>query len=99
MESNLSFACDLIEAVPECACLYLSATDLLIPNGRWKAEVGDMTRLSDLTRIKVNPREVARLLGEREAGDNNPVRLPVDEQGDRSLLVSQVRGHENLWDR
>jgi two-component system phosphate regulon sensor histidine kinase PhoR len=94
---SLSFAYGLIEAVPDCACLYLSATDLLIPNRRWKAEVGDMTRLADLARIQVNPREVARVLKADDGGDSEPIGISVDEQGNRRLLVSRVQGQDNLF--
>lgn len=95
----LSFACELIEAIPECACLYLRAPDIMMANSRWKAEVGDMTRLADLSRLKVDPDELSQgMFGEEvERGGHCTLSIQVANQGRRKLTASRVQSHEGLY--
>ncbi len=92
----LSFATDLIEAIPDCACLYLDAPDILIPNKRWKQEVGDAGRLADLARLRVDVAAVAAAVTAPPSADAGPVEVNLDEQGYRKLMISRVQGQPGL---
>ena len=99
MDSALSFASDVVDAVPECVSLYLSGTDLVIPNRRWRAEVGETSRLSELRRLSVDVDDLAARLenvpGE-DIGDYECV-LSSDAFGVRTLKVTPVDGHPGVF--
>lgn len=91
MDSALSFATDVIQAVPEPVCLYLAGPDMIIPNAYWKQAVGEAYRLSDLTRIGFS-RDVLASKITMLRGKSDSVQIsPMDtETSDRTLLVTPV---------
>jgi two-component system phosphate regulon sensor histidine kinase PhoR len=98
MESSLSFASDLIEALPESVCLYLTKTDLLIPNSHWEGQVGVMSRLKDLRRVSLEPRSIARHL-EEQPDRSLEVECTVQPEHPlaHKLQACPVRGQNGVW--
>lgn len=96
--SALSFATDVIQAVPEPVSLYLSGSDIIIPNAYWKQAVGDMNRLADLAGIGFSPAiladRIAALRGKSDSVQINPVET---ESSDRTLLVTPVPGSLDVF--
>lgn len=94
----LSFACELIEAMPERACLYLKNSDLLIPNRRWKDQNGETSRLRDLQDMAVDVDALQRTMNEMCAVTKPPdFSLPLDPQSNRVLYMSRVPDHDDLF--
>lgn len=98
MINPLSFACELIEAMPETASLYLSNSDLLIPNRRWRSHIGETSRLRDLQDLPLDTVELRqRMLAMTGANGENAIIVPLDAQSVRSLHVSKVPDHTDLY--
>ncbi len=97
-ESALSFATDMIHALPECVCLYLVSPDIVIPNTRWKMVVGDTYRLADLKGIGVNVEELGPEV--RHASDSSrtiDVAVSNEMIGIRRLLFLPIPGHNGVF--
>lgn len=98
MDSALSFASDMIHAIPECVCLYLVSPDIVIPNTRWKREVGEVYRLGDLTKLGFHlddiPQEIAQA-----SKSGRTVELPIsgEEFGIRRLQFVPIPGHDGVF--
>lgn len=98
MASALSFATDMIHAIPECVCLYLVNPDIVIPNAQWKSEVGEFYRLADLSQIGIQTDSLAQML--RNAPEE-PGTLELDASneaiGIRRLVLVPVQGHKGIF--
>jgi signal transduction histidine kinase len=98
MESSLSFASDLIEALPESVCLYLTKTDLLIPNSHWERQIGPMSRLKDLRRLALDPRTIAQHLDQcPNASLEAECTLQPEHPLAHKLQACPVRGQNGVW--
>jgi two-component system phosphate regulon sensor histidine kinase PhoR len=98
MINPLSFACELIEAMPEQASLYLSNSDLLIPNRRWRSHIGETSRLRDLQDLPLNTDDLReRMLAIKAANGDSAIVVPLDAQSVRTLHVSKVPDHTDLY--
>lgn len=97
-DSALSFATDMIHALPECVCLYLVSPDIVIPNSRWIQEVGETYRLADLARMGVNVEELAPDVRHASTSDRT-VDVPIrnDIIGIRRLLFLPIPGHKGIF--
>ncbi|MBX7245705.1 MAG: HAMP domain-containing histidine kinase [Candidatus Sumerlaeaceae bacterium] len=94
----ISFACEMIEAIPESTALYLWNSDLLIPNRFWKERIGEMSRLSDISRLNVDVSALARtMMSLAPDSDIRFADIPLDLQNYRHLQVSQVPEHPDLY--
>jgi two-component system phosphate regulon sensor histidine kinase PhoR len=93
----MAFAHDLIEAIPECACLYLLKTDLIIPNSRWVERIGDVSRLADFSRFDVDVRAIAENLPVEATVNGGEFSVALDPLGVRRLVVTQARNHPGLF--
>lgn len=98
MDSALSFAIDFADALPECVAIYLPSTNLLIPNARWRREVGETSRLSELALLSVDVDELSeRLQSDSEAVADFECCLATDVLGKRTLHVAGVPGHPGVY--
>jgi len=98
VDSALSFATDMIHALPECVCLYLVKPDIIIPNTRWKEDVGEMYRLADLKRMGIDVEQlVSRVTAAGPAGESFDVPATGDSMAIRRLLFVPVPGHMGIY--
>lgn len=98
MDSVLSFAVDLADALPECVALYLAGSDRLIPNAKWRREVGETSRLGEMASLSVDVEELARrLTSESETPTDFDCALAADGLGTRTLHVSRLPGQPGVF--
>lgn len=98
MDSGLSFATDMIHAIPECVCLYLSSPDIVIANARWQEEAQDVNRLADLAAMGFEVDGLAARVAEAEAsGQTLTLPSTKDDLSIRSLLFVPVPGHPGIF--
>jgi two-component system phosphate regulon sensor histidine kinase PhoR len=99
MDNALSFATDVIQAIPEPVCLYLAGPDILIANDHWKENVGEFYRLADLGSAGFNPETLEDRLAEaREVGAQVIVNPDThDCNNDRTLLLRAMAGNTDIF--
>lgn len=98
MNNPLSFACELIEAIPEAASLYLANSDLLIPNKRWTRGVGPTSRLRDLEMLDLAVEELrVRMRAMEEDPSLGEWTVPLDDQRIKSLVFAKVPDQPNMF--
>lgn len=94
LSSPVSFACELLEALPEPICLFLEMSDLVVPNRAWRGLLGEASRFSQLEALVPGQPLREKVLALR-GGES--VRVPLDEGGMRHLNATAVKGHEGLF--
>lgn len=94
-DCNISFAADVLEAVPEPACLYLFESDIFIANARWNCELGNLHRLADFKTYAVDLQSLIVWMQHPEWEGSYP--LYLENSGARQVLVSRVPGHDSLF--
>lgn len=98
MDSALSFAIDMADALPECVAIYLASTDLLIPNTKWRRDVGEFSRLAELSALAVDVADLARRLqSDSETTADFDCSVAADNLGKRTLHVSVVQGQPGVF--
>jgi two-component system, OmpR family, phosphate regulon sensor histidine kinase PhoR len=98
IQTPFSFACNVLEALPEAVCLYLADSDLLFPNERWKAEIGEVSRLTDFRRLDIDALDLAARMKEAVSrGQSTPFSVPLDSGECRWLVVSPVSEQAGLF--
>lgn len=98
LDSALSFATDMIHAIPECVCLYLPASDIVIPNTRWKKEVGEVFRLADLSEFGFDPDTLTEKIAHaKESSQTLDLPAVGEDIGIRRLLFVPVPGHPEVF--
>jgi two-component system phosphate regulon sensor histidine kinase PhoR len=98
VESALSFATDLIHAIPECVCIYLASPDIIIPNRLWISEAGEMHRLSDLSRMGIDTSALsARLESLGAEAARLEVEVASDSLGIRRLQIIGIPGQKDVY--
>lgn len=98
MDSALSFATDMIHALPECVCLYLLSPDIVIPNAQWKSELGEFYRLADLAKLGINVESLAAEI-QSVGQDGKPMDLMItnDPTCVRRLSINPIPGHAGIY--
>jgi len=96
-DSALSLGRGIVDALPDCACIYLVHRDLLIPNRRWKTELGDMHRLDDLARLQVNVGDIRQQIENTAVPGTALEVTSPDLQSVYKLLVCEVPGQPDVW--
>lgn len=98
MDSALSFASDMIHAIPECVCIYLQSPDIIIPNTRWKQELGETYRLADLADLGFDTVAIPSQIEESGQTGQSVSLAPVRESlGLRRLIITPIPGHNGLY--
>lgn len=98
MDSAVSFAIDTIHALPECVCLYLSSPDIVIPNGHWKQELGEIYRLSDIANLGFETHDLAaRLESAGKNGESMELVSSRPDTGSQRLLISPLRTDPGIF--
>ena len=97
-DSALNFANGLLDAIPDSAALYLPARDLLMPNSRWKIDLGDMHRLADLAKLNVPVAELAaKFAGNSNSNEGVEFAFGAEAQSQFRLTISEVGNNSNTW--
>jgi len=108
VDSALSFATDVIQAIPEPVALYLVGPDVIIPNARWQDSLAQVNRLADLGEFGFDPAELMeRLEQARDSGGTIQASPGVNQAGcqpsggaalpvDRCLFFTPVSGRKDV---
>lgn len=97
-ENALVFGRGIVDALPECACIYLADRDLMIPNRRWNSEIGPMHHLPDLEKMAIDVPGIRRhLSGEAPHEEHHLEFVSGDVHSVYRLLISEVPGQAGVW--
>ncbi|MDD4278543.1 hypothetical protein GX645_06195 [Candidatus Sumerlaeota bacterium] len=97
MINAFAFACQVTEGVPGCSALYLTSSDLLVPNNRWVNTFGTMSRLNDLERLGLSVDSIRENIIELTRVGNGEFTRALDEESIRTLVITAIPNFPQMF--
>ncbi len=80
----------LLDSLPEEACLYLWQTNRLYPNKCWREAHGETRHLNELSRLGIDPQIVREHLEQSSTKSASTIALALDKSGARRLVLAPI---------